>query len=47
MPELRDVLFALCVAVAAGCTYVLYMYARDFLIWHLGRLVAVLREALR
>lgn len=47
MPELRDVLFALCVAVAAGSTYVLYTYARDFLIWQLGRLVALLREATR
>jgi hypothetical protein len=47
VPELREWLFALCVAVASGATWVLYTYARDFLIWHLSRLVALLREATR
>ncbi len=47
MPELREWLFALCVAVASGASWVLYTFARDFLIWHLNRLVALLREATR
>lgn len=45
MPELREWLFAACVAVATGATWVLYTFARDWLIWHLNRLVAYLRRA--
>ena len=47
MPELERWLFALCVGVASGATWVLWTYLRDFLIWHLSRLVALLREATR
>lgn len=40
-----NVLFALCAGVAAGCTYALYTYARDWLIHHLGLLIAHPRGA--
>lgn len=47
MPELREWLFALCVGTAAGATWVLWTFLLDWLVWHLNRLVAVLREATR
>lgn len=46
MLTVDNVLFALCWAVASGATWVLWTFARDWLIWHLGRLIAHLRGAL-
>lgn len=44
MSSLHELLFAACWAVAAGCTWALWTYLRDFLIWHLNRLIAWLKE---
>lgn len=40
MPSLREWLFALCWAVGAGCSWVLFTYLRDFVMWHLEQLIA-------
>lgn len=47
MPELRDWLFALCVAVAAGCVWWLLTYVFDLLIYLLSLLVKHVRSVTR
>lgn len=45
MPSPEQWLFAACVGVASGATWVLWTYLLDWLIWHLSRLIALLRRA--